>query len=788
LKALFAQQETSLQATNQQVDFPLPGQPDANLPQQFVLRELPTANTQVATNQAIDVNAQQFFSPDVQAQFPSISEVMSATTYTAVTQPEPVNNIVPAETPIGKKKRQYRKKKPAAKPQLENDTNSHNVPTTVPNEARQQMAAASFGLDQVMASDPFASSAAAQQLPNNSQGMFTVGIPAMGQTTSGATSPVLQQPMHTPAMVQMPSTFADTAVQQTADTVKAQMLPGTSYPSLEQPMPAMPQTTPETANSMAQQPAQASTDFAIFMKQSSQSPPPACRPAVPPSTHVSPHPTATPSSENKRKARSGHGSESPTKRRQSITQQGAVVAIAQPPPVSAIPQSFQSPAHNSPAPVQTPQQIPIDPALHFGISPPSGASSRLGTAIKAGVCAVVARLRKEAKRQGTALSHMLTDGPVTDFGSAETCARIKQVTRSILAEVSATDPEDDRQAFINGAYKVLQVMVQEAEESGSVFGKQLLLGPISGSELVAAKKAMVNIYKEVSASYTSPPRFDGGSVRSVQVQQTPTRASHIPAHVSNQNGMAGMSTLPGHHVAPGTPALDRSASPQMAGYSASSSPMQAFPTLPQDGYHAVPTQSYPVSASPLTGVPKPTDYYPEQPQQQPAQKKKTPAPRKSRARKPSTAAIKPENNVDATGTPGPATTPNPSTPAPLTVDPNIGINPTGSPVSASSGGQCIPKLSYRFADRSFYMQLAVEGGGGGESETHHRMGRGTTASEAALARFMEAARARFGMKGEMDVCVPREFVYRMWIGEEGNLEELGRLMGLGAGTGGGGQC
>lgn len=209
------------------------------------------------------------------------------------------------------------------------------------------------------------------------------------------------------------------------------------------------------------------------------------------------------------------------------------------------------------------------------------------------------------------------------------------------------------------------------------------------------------------------------------------------------------------------------------------------PPSPMDGY-ATTTTSYPQHAATqapgttMTGVPEPTNYYPAQAQQQQEQQqqpeeqkpepkpKKMPARRKSRARKASAAPVTPQpevvNNNNDNNNPANTPTPHPTT--------------TTSPPNTK---QCIPRLYYRFTDGAFYMQLRNEATG---VESHHRMGRGTTAAETALGRFVAAARAA-GFE-----TYPAGFVFRLWRGVEGNLRDLREgVVGLGAvvvGGGGGG--
>ena len=642
----------------------------------------------------IDVNkAQDFFSADIQALMPSISEVMSATV--AANQ---------SETPAGKKKTPRSRKKAVSKAQLTNNGDLQSV-LAMPGSA-QQMAVPAYGLNQVMAEVPLASSIASRHLPNDGQGMSSAN---MGETPHASS---VQQLPQVPIMAQ---------------TVANSVLP--TVPAVEQ----------EAANHLVQQEAQMSSEFSLFMKQSPQAPFLNSLSTIPPqpSAYGSTHATATPSSDNKRKAPAAYGTETPTKRRQSINRQGVITPIAQPLPMLDGAYSLHSPAQNIQTPArsvktsvhvfQTPQQIPIDPVLHCGISPPSGAAV-FGASIKAGICASIKLIVAEAKTQGTALSMMLTDGPGTDFSGPETGARIKQATRDRLAEVNGMNPDSDRQAFNNGAYKLLQGLLREAEESGSTFGKELLLGPIRGAELAATKKAMVGMYKEAMGSYESPPRVDDTSrTAQVQIQQTPTRVRHV----ANNNGtiLAGSPHLPTHPPPlPTGPVY----SPQPASHPDSSSPMPSLPTLAMTGY----TNPSPPSFTTIPFNPQP---------------KKTPAPRKSRARKAS------------------------STPA---------TTPDGQPTAARGGGQCIPKIAYHFGDAAFYMQVNAKTPQAGQQQQqqqqeHHyiRVPHGTDAAEAALGRFLALAR-EVGILAEGEVP-PGEFVFRVWEGVEGNLAGLRGLLARG---------
>ncbi|KAK3901950.1 hypothetical protein C8A05DRAFT_15930 [Staphylotrichum tortipilum] len=647
---------------------------------------LPAQVTPFHRRQSNDARVQQFFSADVQAQFPSISEIMSETAAgggqleVASVSPVPVAMPVHAKAaPAARKPRATRKKSIPARRQ-----SAAAAMTTGP--AHQEMGYCV--VDQTMAdADPFHASA-------DSYAMFV----DPSYTPLGASTPVARSP---------------------------------------------------------------------------------------PSAHV-----ATPSSlDNKRKV-AASAAESPTKRRQSVNQQGSIATpITQAPPplptgvpvphypvVHATPAVVHTPTparrttHPGPAPMpaatcQTPQhqiQIPIDPALHFNVSPPSGGNIRFATTTKAGICAVIAHLLREVRGRGTILSQLLADGPGTDFRSGDAGARVRQATCEHLAAVHASNPEDEREAHNRGAYAMLRGVLREMEEQGRVFGRELLLGQVAGGEVMTAKRALAGVYKSVVEGYVSPPRGEG-QVRGVTAAATPTPA---PAQGANSRGSSPQfpvqpAARPGS-VSPPTFQHTRPAA-------SSSSPVQPFPALPeyppqQHAYTTAPSpqQQYTTAPAPsprqqyitapgpppqaqhtytttatTTTVPSlPQPHHQSQPAPQPTRK-----PRKSRARK----------STSATPSATPSTTPPPPGPA---------------------QAQCIPLLTYRFSDRSFYVQLADTTNGG---VYDHRMGRGTAAAEAALARFVARAREQFGLRDENEV--PRGFVFRVGEGVEGNLVALGRVLG-----------
>ncbi|KAL2160098.1 hypothetical protein VTH06DRAFT_1753 [Thermothelomyces fergusii] len=688
------------------IDVPTAMQLDAALANEVAHPQLfHGLDNQAVLAQAKDISAEQF---PLLAQ-PQIQSSLEAMSPNGAGQPETIGAQVSAESSTGKKRPSRKRANPKARSKA--TANPKCVQKATASKPQQPLSEPSFGLGQVMALDPFIASASTNQPLSNSQGMLDFGKSDIDLTLrddSAAVSPAGQV-----------SHVAEAAVEgmehQPFRTLES---PGPSRPEMQQrlsQMSVMELSSYGNSGPRVQQPPQGPSDYTIFMKQPSQAPSPASMSSAqaPSTTHISAHAGTNLSSDNKRKA--------------------------------STPQ----------------QQIPIDPALHYGISPPSG-GMRFGTSIKAGVCAAIAHVVKEAKL-GTVFSQVLLDGPIADFGCPEISGRIKQVTKSHLIAVSAAEPEDDRQAFLSGAFRVLQGILHEIEEHGSVFGKALLDGQMSGAALMPARKAMSTVYKTVMAEYQSPPRPKGNLAR-------PTRSPN--------------------HAYPSPPSF-------MAGY--------IVPDCQQ------PAASKPAAlqrSNPAHDVPEPTNYYPQEQQQlsEPQQRygqveqtsKKASARRKSRSRKSSTPAVTAnsqpptDDNTVATTPSTTATTaaaaaaggPTPSslepTPPPAsgegyqaaaaattTEDTQLTSN-TGS---SSGSAQCVPKLYYRFADGAFYMQLQTASG----EATHHRIGaKGTTAAEAALDRFRAAAAARLGAEAR---CPPG-FVFRAWEGVDENLRALERALGL----------
>ncbi|KAL2143286.1 hypothetical protein VTI28DRAFT_10593 [Corynascus sepedonium] len=784
--AIFAEQDAILQTDGlPEIDFTTPVQLNTILAQHVAHSEFSVDNNHAIMVRGKDSPAKQFFSPD-QLRIASIHDAMLPV---GASELEP--GTIPVPTKASPESKPLICGKGAIKTQSSNTTYHESFSMATSSQTQRHMTEPSFGLGQVMASDPFVTAASIHQLPSNSQGNFDFNMTATTPTPGIDDAGTVLQKSH----VQMSFTN--------------QMSPKTFISGMQQYMsqePTMEQTSPSAAGPIVQQPTQQSPDYTIFMKQPSQASTPASLSRLTDcSTQILAHSATTPSPDNKRKAPVRHGNETPTKRRQSVNRQSSVVPIAHLPPVSMVPQKSQTPDRTVQAPpreFQTPQQqIPVDPALHYGISP-SNSGMLFGTSIKAGVCAAVAHIVREAKL-GTVFSQVLLDGPITDFNCPEVSGHIKQATRSHLIAVSTTEPEDDRQAFLSGAFKVLQGVLQEMEEHGSVFGRVLLDGPLSGPALMPARRAMSAVYKAVMVEYTFPPICDSDITRLAQVQQTPTRAGPANARVSSWNNMTatGNPCVPTCSGVSGTPVLDRSICPQKNGYATFSSHIQPFPTMPVatggypspthgslspssliNGYIVPGYQPPDVSTPTITqlggsthDLPEPTKYYPqEQPQQSKQQQaeqlkrqpKKPPSRRKSRARKSSTAATAVATTMPTNTQPLTESNSNSRSSRSSRSRSNNTTPTTAIAITSGGPSQCVPKLYYRFEDRAFYMQLRTASG----EVTHHKIGpKGTTAAESALARFLTAAREQLSVTE----C-PAGFVFQVWEGVEENLAALER--------------
>ncbi|KAK4140890.1 uncharacterized protein C8A04DRAFT_14544 [Dichotomopilus funicola] len=825
-----AQQQVHEQPSEQQFELP-----DYVDDEPVVFDEQPPRTTSHGLSRAeidaqVEAQAQELFSADVQAQMPSISEVIANEASAPVPQPagSPANNqaatprgVTPSTTvdeATGRKIKTPRSRKTASP----KGSKSKGIPMTMPGQAQhealyqgqqQHTVDSSVGLQQVTAADPFLSSGTTQQLPNNGQGVFSLSVPpSLQQMTeefysSNGNGTGAQQP--TPAQSQM------------AATPKSHATAEESYGELSI---FMAKTPAQSAVPSSGTPAHNSTPNNVAQNSAH---------------HVANNNIASgaaPSSSNKRKkpATPTQGMDTPTKRRQGTDQHGAVVSIPQDAQAEASASSSASASATfshqttasvvttTPAAVTTPEnahhnngtgsgRIPIDPALCSNVSPPSP-NMPFVTAIKAGVRAAIAQLITESNQDATILGQVLLDGPLPDFNVDRNLHQaMTNATKQCIQGVHDTvRPTAHQQAYLGGAFRMLRAVFAEMDKSGSVWGCPLLDGPLAAEESVAVRKAMGNVYRRIMDEYREPTSFEeDGQAHARNISQNSMASSHhyhhqqqlqqqVHARDMSHHSHHSQHSMASHPSNSGSPHLQAQQNSQFAnnGYgnatpvhsrnssgnshksnksSASSSHMLPFPELPADiaGMYQIPGQAQDSQAQLTTRLSSrlctmlnsstitwPTALMALQQQQaqqaqqaqqtqqpQPKKARKPAAPRKSRARKASTA---PSTNSGARTPPGPGEAGTPD-------------NMASSTPILTSNGQCIPRIYYAFADGTFYMHLTNQGG---TSDTHHRMGRGTEAAETALGQFIQAAKA-VGIEES-----PAQFVWRMWRGVEGNVEDL----------------
>ncbi|KXX80701.1 hypothetical protein MMYC01_202120 [Madurella mycetomatis] len=673
---------------------PIPTEPTPE--QESVYPDFPPVD-----NQPVVANSHGVPRTDAQEQFPEIERVLPSDFAAPARQAETLDAVPTTDTPVAMKTPKRRKKNTASskssRMKATNGNDAHKFSPSVP----LQVNAPSLGQDQSMGSDPFISSG------------FQ---PARHQTNAFAFDP-------------NQTAFSDPFVNgssQASPTNNGQGLFNTDILGIVQ------QGSPDSGqglfstrvaahhgvgNPIVQQTGHMSIDYSMLMKQPSPASSPVSLGAMASSapSGASSFYATTQSSENKRKAVGSHVMETPTKRRQSVNTQDVLASSAHPVPG----QNFQIPG-----------QSPVNSL--YNISPASGSTSAYGTAVKAGVCAVIRLLVREAKKRGTALSQVLIDGPATDFGSPEAGDRIKQMAKGHLAAVNAMDIESEQEAFMNGAYRTLQAVVAEAEACGSIFGKELLLGSVSGPDLAAVKQRMASMYKEIVASYTPPHEPAGNAKQLVPNQQTPTRASHRSVTTVHWNSDASSSNLLDQNILSASSAATGPATPFPAGSLSDRFSHTVLP--PPDRSTAAPT---------------------------------IPA-------LPSSSASQPTNNVFLP-TPNDSTTPLPTS-VPLTPNPKARRKPRkprARSTTATTPTTSSPPNNSNNNDNSPLLPRGPHSVCQGRSTASIRAGMARPSWNRRCASFWRPWRARLGV-GEDGV--PGQFVFCQWEGVEGNLERLRCLL------------
>jgi hypothetical protein len=170
-------------------------------------------------------------------------------------------------------------------------------------------------------------------------------------------------------------------------------------------------------------------------------------------------------------------------------------------------------------------------------------TSSIASSINAGANAAVQLFLKEFNETSTAFGQLLMDGPIADFHSPQAQARIDQIILRVINEVNAINIETGQRAFNCGAFKALQEILREAEELGLVFGQTLLQGPISGQELIEARRHMSRMYRDIMSSYTPVPGAQPAQNVNGVPARPPSNLAPVPpawpsrASGSNQNAV-----------------------------------------------------------------------------------------------------------------------------------------------------------------------------------------------------------------------------------------------------------
>ncbi|KAL2018548.1 hypothetical protein VTK56DRAFT_760 [Thermocarpiscus australiensis] len=481
---------------------------------------------------------------------------------------------------------------------------------------------------------------------------------------------------------------------------------------------------------------------------------------------------AVASSNNKRKAPSPQDMNGPSKRHQSGPVQGTLVQNATD---HAPAQSLQTAAEGLGPAAQA-----FDTPHGDSAGEPQNVSLSIegmpfGKAIKEGIGAAIKLVMREARSKGSIFSQILIHGPSTNFTDSETLARIKRITASHLQAANAAEPVTEGQGFVNGAFQTFQALLQEMEEFGTVFGKQLLLGRVTGMDLTSAKRCMAGMYMEIAGSYLQTMVVDDGtSIQPAQNDQTPAPApgassaagaawSSIPAlgNTANQQGIIGgtmpssadVSQTPGNHLQ-----LPAGMFPNNAGPFASQRPRSFSYPAAQPTHQGYYTTFFSVNPQP-----------PQQLQQQQLQQflpATTATPTSSAAATPST-------------TTAAASTTHPELPDLDSIPSGQGRrrNTRGNAASGSGGtatstrggpgtGLYVPKVCYQFSDKTFYVLLTLNG----VRDAKTSLGpEGTAAAAQALAEFLREAREQHGVARE---DIPDDFVFYQWFGMRENLDNL----------------
>jgi len=126
---------------------------------------------------------------------------------------------------------------------------------------------------------------------------------------------------------------------------------------------------------------------------------------------------------------------------------------------------------------------------HGGINP-----QRIRDAAKSGITSAAISICHEAVTTGTIFKQPLMDG-LASF--AQQPSTLNHGFPEVLEAVMKENPADCQRAAATGVNKLLRHALADAESTGTVFGKELMAGPIRGDDLDEARRDLAQKYKAI---------------------------------------------------------------------------------------------------------------------------------------------------------------------------------------------------------------------------------------------------------------------------------------------------
>jgi len=119
---------------------------------------------------------------------------------------------------------------------------------------------------------------------------------------------------------------------------------------------------------------------------------------------------------------------------------------------------------------------------------------RIREAAKNGITSAAKSICHEAVTAGTIFKQPLMDSSPS---FAQQPSTQNHRFPEVLEEVMKENPADCQRAAATGVNKLLRHALADAENTGSVFGKELMAGPIQGNDLIEARRDLAQKYKAI---------------------------------------------------------------------------------------------------------------------------------------------------------------------------------------------------------------------------------------------------------------------------------------------------